>query len=90
MNSSADDRPHVVRTGIVVRRPFGVGSRSEHVAVSLQSDEGVYKLRRMGRNVFKDPELEKLVGKRLRATGVLYDSSLIMVDWALIGEDSDT
>lgn len=86
-SSAADESSQVTRTGKVVRHPFGVGSRSEHEAVSLESDSGVYKLRRMGGHAFTDPVLEELVGKRLRATGLLFGSSLIMLAWDELADD---
>ena len=56
-------------TGTVVRKKFGQGSKSEHDAVCLESASGSFVLRRMGGNPFNDPELNKLVGKEVTATG---------------------
>ncbi len=55
-------------SGSVVKRPFGVGSKSEHEAIFLATKEGDYVLRRQGGNAFFDPELEKLVGKKIQIT----------------------
>ena len=56
-------------TGSVVRKTFAAGSKSEHSAVFLITDGGDYKLERAEGNPFHDPELEKLVGKRIAVTG---------------------
>ena len=38
--------------GIVERRRLGRGSKSEHVAVVLRTDAGLFKLRRRGGHAF--------------------------------------
>lgn len=40
-----------------------------------------YKLRRRGGNPFVDPEISKLVGKRIQANGVIDAGQLIMSNW---------
>lgn len=64
--------------GKVVKKLFGAGSKSEHDAVTLITDEGEYKLRRQNGNPFFDPELEKLVGKTIRCDGIAHDYTFIM------------
>lgn len=56
-------------TGRVVEKPFGAGSKSEHAAVFLQTDDGDFRLRRMGGNPFSDPELRKWIGEKVVVTG---------------------
>ncbi|HEX8312710.1 MAG TPA: hypothetical protein VF614_15415 [Chthoniobacteraceae bacterium] len=58
-------------TGTVVRKSFAAGSKSEHSAVFLTTGACDYKLERVDGNPFHDPELEKLVGKRVEVTGQL-------------------
>lgn len=66
----------VVR-GRVTRRPFAVGSKSEHEAVMLVTDEGEFRLQRAGGNPFQDPELDRLVGKRVELEGTVAGSAFI-------------
>jgi hypothetical protein len=67
-------------TGKVVLKKFGAGSKSEYDAVYLESAEGSFILRRMGGNPFHDPELHKLVGKEITATGIISQSLFLAKD----------
>lgn len=67
-------------TGVAIRRPFGVGSKSERMAVMLRTDEGDYVLRRKGGLAFDDEALEALVGKRLRCRGTLTGYTFLMTE----------
>jgi hypothetical protein len=67
--------------GRVEKKPFGTGSKSEHLAVTLVTPERSYVLRRMGGTAFADPELEHLVGQTIRATGEAYDYLFMMTAW---------
>jgi len=67
--------------GKVTRKPFAVGSKSEHQAVVLETDRGEFVLRRQGGNPFRDAELEKLVGKRIRCSGRMAGYTLIISNW---------
>ena len=67
-------------TGKVIRKLFAKGSKSEHEAICIQTEEAVYKLKRMGGNPFKDAELEKLVGKDVKATGTIDDYQFIATE----------
>ena len=71
-------------SGSVVKRPFGVGSKSEHDAIYLVTKDGDYVLRRQGGNAFFDPELEKLVGKTIQCTGTLTGYTLLITDYTVI------
>jgi hypothetical protein len=64
--------------GSVVKRPFGVGSKSEHDAILLVTKDGEYVLRRQGGNAFHDSELEQLVGKQVQCTGVVTGYTLLV------------
>jgi hypothetical protein len=64
-------------TGKVTSGPFGTGSKSEHRAVYLETDQGRFVLRREEGNPFHDPELEALVGKTVRCEGELEDYVLL-------------
>jgi hypothetical protein len=74
--------------GRVVRKRVAAGTKSERDAVVFVTGSGEYALRRRGGNPFHDPALERLVGKRIRATGVVHAGNLIMSDWAEL-EPSD-
>jgi hypothetical protein len=69
-------------SGLVVKKPFGKGSKSEHEAVFLETQEGPYVLRRKGGNPFRDLELEKLVGKTIRCTGMVTGYTLLISEWS--------
>jgi hypothetical protein len=76
-------------TGRVVKEVFGKGSKSERDAVMIETSNGKYVLRRKGGNPFSDPELDRLIGKRIRGNGVLTGSTLIMSDWHEATEKDD-
>ena len=67
--------------GLVVRKRVGAGSKSDREAVVLQTGEAELVLRREGGNAFADPELDKLVGRRIRGTGRRAGYTFIMTDW---------
>jgi len=65
-------------SGRVIKKRFARGSKSERDAVWLVTDQGEFVLRRAGGNPFHDPELDKLVGRRVRCEGNLVDYLLIV------------
>jgi hypothetical protein len=67
--------------GRVERRRVGRGSKSEHDAVVLATDDGVYVLRRRGGHAFEDSALDGLVGKALECEGELLDNTLHVTSW---------
>ncbi|MDQ3254977.1 MAG: hypothetical protein M3R15_13915 [Acidobacteriota bacterium] len=71
-------------SGQVVKKLYAVGSKSEHQATFLETPTGTYILRRRDGNPFYDPELEKLVEKAIRCTGVLTNNTLIMSNWTVL------
>jgi hypothetical protein len=87
-NSSADDQAASL-SGVVVRRPFGTGSKSEHLAVSLDSGGRLYRLRRSGGNPFSDPVVERLVGKRVHAHGIVTGTDFIMTNWDEVADKGE-
>jgi hypothetical protein len=68
-------------TGNVVRKPYGTGSKSERSAVMLSTRWGDFVLRRRDPQSLVDPELDKLVGKRIRVRGVIHRHTLTMLEW---------
>jgi hypothetical protein len=67
--------------GKVVRKSVGAGSKSERAAVVLVTADGEYVLRRSGGNAFADPELDALVGAKIRATGTLHGYTFLVDSW---------
>ena len=70
--------------GSVVKRPFAVGTKSARDAILLLTKDKEYVLRRQGGNAFQDPELEKLIGKRIRCTGTVAGYTLLITDYATL------
>ena len=68
-------------SGRVERRRVGRGSKSEHEAVVLVTEGGVYVLRRRGGHAFEDPTLDALAGKVLEFEGELLDNTLHVTSW---------
>ncbi|MFO0909752.1 MAG: hypothetical protein U0794_15625 [Isosphaeraceae bacterium] len=68
-------------TGRVVRSAYAVGTKSERIAVMLETPDGAYVLRRVGGNAFQDPTLDGLVGQTIRAEGQLHGSTFLMNAW---------
>jgi hypothetical protein len=75
--------------GKVIRKTFGKGSKSEHEAVYLVTESKEYVLRRRGGNPFYDEEMQKLVGKTIRCTGVVIDYALLISEWKVIDEGGE-
>jgi len=68
--------------GKVTKKPFARGSKSERQAVILETGGRRFVLRRPDGNPLRDPELDKLVGKTIRARGEIEDYELLLDDWA--------
>lgn len=71
------DSDGVELTGTVIEKVFGAGSKSEHTAVYLQTEDGDYQLRRLGGNPFADPDLKKWVGEKVTAIGRVTQSLFV-------------
>jgi hypothetical protein len=64
--------------GKVVKGPLGAGSKSEHEATYLETDDGErYVLRRVGGNAFADPALVPLVGQHVTCVGKVVGYTLL-------------
>jgi hypothetical protein len=77
-------RPLVTVEGEVRRRQVNGKSKSAHEAVVLVCAGRDYTLRRKGGPALGDSVLDALVGKRLRATGIVAAGQLIMGEYDLI------
>jgi hypothetical protein len=68
-------------SGRVAKKRFGSGTKSEHTAIVLETDQGDFVLRRPGANAFSDPSLDRLVGKTIRCRGRVLEYTLFLADW---------
>lgn len=66
--------------GTVVKKPWGVGSKSESNRVILVTKDKEYVLRRKGGNPFQDPELDKLVGNWYVFEGELIGDYTLQIE----------
>jgi hypothetical protein len=73
-------------TGRVVKKSVAAGSKSERDAVMFETGSGDMVLRRGGGNPFRDPFLNALVGKTIRATGELHGYTFLMSQWQEIDD----
>ena len=63
--------------GMLVSSPFGVGSKSAHHAVWLESPGQRLVVRRKDGPTFGDSTLEAKVGKRVRCDGFIVGHTLL-------------
>ena len=71
-------------SGNVIRKTFARGTKSERTGIYITTGTAEYLLRRQGGNPFSDPELERLVGCRIRCDGVLHDYTFIMTSYEIM------
>ena len=72
-------------TGSVARAPFGVDSKSRHVAVWIDTGVARYVLRRKGGPAMGDKLLDRYVGHDVRCDGVLLEHTLLAEHIEIIG-----
>lgn len=70
-------------SGKVIKKRYGAGSKSDHMAVMLETTGGTFKLVRMGGNPFADPELDKLVGSEIDGVGNVSRNQFILTGWTV-------
>jgi hypothetical protein len=63
--------------GAVERGSFGAGSKSERIAIWIDTAEGRFVLRRKNGPSFGDKALEKYVGKRVKCNGFIVGYMLL-------------
>jgi len=63
--------------GAVVSAPFGAGSKSERMAVWLETADRRLVLRRKEGPTFDDRALDKYIGKRVKCDGFVVDYTLL-------------
>ena len=73
--------------GKIVKKGVALGSKSQHDAVVIVTENGEFILRRSGGNPFADPELDKLVGKQLQCEGTLHGQTFIMTNCSDLNDE---
>lgn len=69
------------KTGTVVKRKFGAGSKSEHLAYFLITDGGEeLVLRRRNANPFIDSFFEGYMNRKVECSGIVEDYILFLSD----------
>jgi hypothetical protein len=63
--------------GVVVRGPFGTGSKSKREAIWLEADDRRLVLRRKDGPTFGGRALEEYVGKRVKCDGFIVGYTLL-------------
>ena len=74
----------MVLEGRVISKRINVGSKSEHRATVFVTSDGEFKLRRQDGHPFSDPDVDRLVGKRIRGEGFLSAGQFIMERYDVI------
>ncbi len=67
-------------SGKLVLERVSPGSKSERMAVQLDTGEEKFLLRRVGIRSYQDPELEAMVGKQVTCRGVKRGKRLYLKD----------
>ena len=75
-STNAPTRVHALR-GHVAEGPFARGSKSEHIAVFLETGAARYVLRRRDGPAYADPTLQRFVGCDVECDGVIVSYVLI-------------
>jgi hypothetical protein len=74
--------------GQVVKKPFAPGTKSERDALYVDSAEGSFVLRRPEANAFEiDPDLQGLIGHRVRFSGRLNGYTLFVSGWKILEDE---
>lgn len=68
-------------SGTVVLEPVSMGSKSERMAVQLDTGSEKLQLRRLGIQRYRDKELESLVGKNVTCHGIERGGRLYLEDF---------
>jgi len=72
--------------GDVFKRTVGKKSKTEYDTICIKVGKEIYVLRQPGQSPFKNPELEKLIGKKIRAEGELVKDIFFVSKWEEIDE----
>ena len=73
--------------GQVVKKPFAIGTKSEHEAIYLETAQGNFVLRRAGANPFEmDRDLEALVGQKVRCSGFVSRGTFFVSHYTVLSQ----
>jgi hypothetical protein len=78
----------MVVEGHVIRKRINVGSKSEHDAAVLMAGSEQFKLRKSGGHPFADPEVQALVGRRIKAEGFVSAGQFIMERYVVLPDET--
>jgi len=67
--------------GTVSKKMVGKSSKTQYEAVYINSAKGNFALREAGKSPFKNSQLNKLVGKKIRVVGELVKDVFFVTDW---------
>ena len=69
--------------GKVLKKQVAKGSKSEHNAVILVTNDREFNLRRLGGNAFQDDILDSLIDQEITAHGTIHNYTFIMNNWTI-------
>ncbi|MFM9911367.1 MAG: hypothetical protein ACKVOW_18655 [Chitinophagaceae bacterium] len=69
--------------GEIYKKTVGKKSKTEYDALFIKTGRISYVLRQPGQSPFKNPELEKLIGKKIKAEGELVKDIFFITKWEL-------
>ena len=72
--------------GEVFKKAVGKKSKTEYEAICIKTGKQSYVLRQPGQSPFKNSELEKLVGKQIKAEGELVKDIFFVSEWEVMEE----
>ena len=75
-------------TGKVIKEIVSPGSKSERLAVQLDTGDQKLLLRRKGGHPFHDEVMDALVGQRIKCQGVRKGSHLFLESWEPANKDN--
>jgi hypothetical protein len=73
--------------GKVERGPFAVGSKSDRETTFINTDKGRFVLRLRDGDPFRDPAFDNVIGKTIRAKGVVTGYTFLVSDWMELKDD---
>jgi hypothetical protein len=85
MADAAQPEPVKNLRGTVTRGDYAKGSKSERVAVFLETTEGRFLLRRKNGPAFADMKLERYVGHTVACDGFLVGTTVLAVHISIEG-----
>lgn len=77
-------------SGTVIAERVSPGSKSDRMAVVLDTGTLKLQLRRPGVRSYGDEELEGLVGKRVTCRGIRLGPRLFLQEWPVVEDDGET